>query len=254
MFINKLIPGFFILASLLYCCNSDIESDNIDVLNFSNDDFKIIANVTMPDSTILVTEVYFINKMAYEVFDDSLSVVYDLEGMTFYDFNNLIYLNLERCEEWLKGSVDKANQSIANSNDQKLNKFVKAIINPDFKIQESGPEIKVFNDYFVYSIEGEQILSEEQNSIINSYNILQAYQKAITEKKLPPNSQLEFSKILNKKSILPRKLALIATFNDVSATIIVEYMLTITAQNEIDFIRKFIKSYKGNLPKQFKKM
>jgi len=130
-------------------------------------------------------------------------VVYDLESLSWRDFSPARTITMKHCEAWQKASADISRKSIAKVMDPTLKKFIEFMLNPRFKTTRDGDTIEMDNDAFTYRMTDPLALSARQRSRFFAYDRLNAYRKAMIERKLPPTAQLAVDGELERQNFVP---------------------------------------------------
>ena len=223
-----------ILLSILYCfpigCQSDLGND-----------FKLKIEIINNGASLSKTDVIFKDNYAYQVVDDSINAIFNLAEMWYLEPSANKTITLSSCEDFFQQGKEKTKSSIAASNDTSIINFVNALINPSYKLKEDSNGIIIWNDYFQYIIKDYDKLSEDQNNLIYSYDILAAYQKAIINPKLPPFPQIELSKILKQKKILPRSITVNMKMKTNEISMKVNYSMDLISEKEKSLIKSINK-------------
>jgi hypothetical protein len=172
--------------------------------------FKALIEVRAGEERIPVA-VYFAEHFAVE-FDpeDNAQVVavYDLDRMTWTEFSPPRTVTLNDCEAWARASVQRTEQSLARSTDERLNKFIRLTLDPQFEVAEQDNALLIKNEIFAFSISDPQPVSDQQRAQFFAYDRLNAYRKAIVERKFGPQAQLAVLDELEKRGFVPGSIEL----------------------------------------------
>ena len=143
------------------------------------------------------------------------ALLFDLDRMAWYDAAQQRWVDLKSGQAWEKATLERTKRNLALSSDEQTRAFIQAITDPQFDVQkEDDGTIVISNSHLTYSIIPAQKISPELLERFLAYDVLNAYNKAIEEKKLPPTPQVAVDDILAQHKILPWKMtAKIKTLN-----------------------------------------
>ena len=153
--------------------------------------------------------VYFIGRYAVEFVhgsDSKPEAIYDLEEMSWRDRSPLGTLRLADCQAWAKASAGRSRASIARTTDPELRRFIELMLDPQFKVTTEEDRVILINDVLMYEIHSTQTLSKANRDRFFSYDTLNAYRKAMVERKLPPTPQLEIDKEMAARKLVPSEI------------------------------------------------
>ena len=140
----------------------------------------------------------------YDIDDhDKLLAVFDLEEMSWTEFDPPREVHLKDCEMWNRISVEKSRKSLSKVTDAKLKHFLETMIDPKFEIKKTENSITLENDVIAYHISSPLTVSPFQRTQFFKYDRLNAYRKAMHERKLPPTAQLVVDDEMEKSKFVP---------------------------------------------------
>lgn len=140
--------------------------------------------------------------------DDSIAIAkvgqsterYDLKQLRWQDDASGKWVSLAECETWAKQSMDKANKSTV-SIPASIRPFIMWTINPKFKIAQTDTTLTLTSGQVDYIISGMKTESDLSNYF--KYARLNAYRKAMTERKLAPFSELRAIDEMERSKLKP---------------------------------------------------
>ncbi len=204
--------------------------------------FKLVATVFVNDQTI-ESPVYFLGDRAVEFTEDldsEVEVVYDFQNMTWRDTKEARTVSLSECEKWAKETYDKSQASLAKVKDPKLHAFSEAMLDPKFKVAAKGNALMLTNDATTFEIRSTEKLPKDQLDRLYALNKLDAYRKAMFQKKFGPFMKLALEKELTKRRMFPSETTL--TMHTPSADVTVKTTLRIEqmSEQELDRVGKVL--------------
>jgi hypothetical protein len=134
---------------------------------------------------------------------EKLVVVYDLDSKSWTDFDPPRIVRKTDYEEWFRRSEEKSRKSLASTTDVELKKFASAMLDPKFKESSSQDSITLENDVVKYEFSKPISLSDSQRKRFFEYDRLNAYRKAILERKFPPFAQVAVDDVLESRKFVP---------------------------------------------------
>lgn len=154
---------------------------------------------------LLSFEICFIDSLAIEL--DSISqqpiAIFDLDRMEWTECSSGQLFTQAACEDWALSSTERTNATLARAPDNDVKRFVMASLKPEFEVSETADEIKISNQFLNYVFQSSLDVDEQQMDRFFKYDFLNAYRKALIEKKLPPIPQLAVSGELKKRGFVP---------------------------------------------------
>ena len=172
--------------------------------------FKIAMEVSAGDEGAEV-DVFFVGDAAIQLNNDdppSVLVHYDLKDMSWRDPPKKQKVRLADGVAWAEASAKKSRQSLQKVADPKTKKFAALTLDPSFETKLDGETLVMTNEAFEYRISSDQKFAEGQKTRFFAYDHLNAYRKAMTDRKLPPFAQLVVTKELEKRAMIPSRLEL----------------------------------------------
>jgi len=216
----------------------------------SESNFKIRMEIFEDTLLVLKSEIIFKENFVYDILNDSVFTIFNLNEMWFLESKDNLQFTQSDCEDFFKKSADKTKATIKDSNDSSVIKLVSVFIDPNYSVKVNGSkEIIISNDYLEYIVEDYYELSSGQNKLVFAYDVLAAYQKAIHNKRVPPFPQIELSKILKEKSILPKTLTATIKTGPMESRETIKYQIEEISENDYSIINKmdeYIKSIDFN--------
>jgi hypothetical protein len=167
--------------------------------------FKCKVQIVVDDKAIPAS-IFFSSHYAVE-FDvenpDRPDVVYDLDAMSWYDFAPPRTIHLKECEAWAQASAERSRKSLAQITDDGLKRFVERTLEPQLEVVQEKDAVTFKNDVFKYRVSAPLTLDATQRKRFFSYDRLNAYRKAMLERKLAPFAQLAVDKELESRGFAP---------------------------------------------------
>lgn len=125
---------------------------------------------------------------------------FDLKTQRWQDSLSKRWVSLEQCETWAKQSKEKSAKSKL-SIPESVRPFIEWSLDPKFKVEASDAEIKLTSGQVDYKITVIKPGTDLTNYF--RYARLNAYKKAMTERKLPPFAELEVLGELERRKLMP---------------------------------------------------
>jgi hypothetical protein len=151
------------------------------------------------DKRIAVIELSIDNDEATAKVGD-ITERFDLKSQRWQDADSKQWVSLAQCEAWAKQSKEKSTKS-ATSIPEKVRPFVEWSLSPTFKIDEKDLVITMTSGQVDYTITATKTDRDLSNYF--RYARLNAYKKAMTERKLPPFAELEVLEELERRKLMP---------------------------------------------------
>lgn len=129
---------------------------------------------------------------------------FNLKEMSWFNSTAGKWVTLEQCTAWAAQSKQKSQGSI-NSAPEHMRPFFVWSLDPIFKVTNSDGTLRLDSDHVDYLVEGEASKSEVGGYF--RYAILNAYKKAMTERKLPPFSELKAIEEMKALGHIPRRIS-----------------------------------------------
>jgi len=126
--------------------------------------------------------------------------VFNLKQMSWLDTTNG-WVTLEHCKKWVEQSKTKSKKGI-DSAPEHLRAFLVWSLSPTFNVEKSNSNLRLTSGQVDYIIEG-KVTSDNVDGYFR-YAALNAYKKAMVEKKLPPFSELKAIDEMKKLGHIPR--------------------------------------------------
>ena len=125
---------------------------------------------------------------------------FDLKNQRWQHAESKQWVSLAQCEAWARQSKEKSTKSAA-SIPEKVRPFVEWSLSPKFKIEAKDSVITLTSGQVDYTITATKTDSDLTNYF--RYARLNAYKKAMTERKLPPFAELEVLEELERRKLMP---------------------------------------------------
>lgn len=113
---------------------------------------------------------------------------FNLKQMSWLDARTDKWITLAQCKEWAEQSKARTLKS-ADSAPAQIRPFLIWSLEPSFKVTKSNDTLRLTSGQVDYFISG--TASKTNTDAYFRYAVLNAYKKAIVEKKLPPYSELK---------------------------------------------------------------
>ena len=128
---------------------------------------------------------------------------FNLKDQSWLDPKTSKWTTLTQCKEWAEQSKAKSLQS-ADAAPANIRPFLLWSLNPTFKIEKVNDTLRLTSGQVDYVIEGQA--SKTGVEKYSRYAVLNAYKKAMTERKLPPFSELKSITEMSNLGHIPRKI------------------------------------------------
>ncbi|MBM4034650.1 MAG: hypothetical protein FJ291_23140 [Planctomycetes bacterium] len=169
----------------------------------------------------VVAHVYFLGRHVFEFEGDAdgeLVAVYDLDKEMWHEVRKGEAVDMAEVREWLKQSEERTAKSAANPRvSADVKRLTKAMVQPDFEVSASGNSLTLKNEFVTYQVTGVPIATEGKIALF-AWDRLNAYRKAMVERKLPPHSQLAVTGELEKRRLFPAQMVLALSLPSGSAS------------------------------------
>ena len=128
---------------------------------------------------------------------------YNLKDQSWLDPKTSKWTTLAQCKEWAEQSKAKSLKS-ADAAPANIRPFLLWSLNPTFKIEKVNATLRMTSGQVDYVIEGQASKAGAEEYF--RYAVLNAYKKAMTDRKLPPFSELKAITEMNNLGHIPRKI------------------------------------------------
>jgi hypothetical protein len=128
---------------------------------------------------------------------------FNLKDQSWLNPETAKWTTLAQCKEWAEQSKAKSLKS-ADTAPANIRPFVLWSLNPTFKVEKANDTLRVTSGQVDYVIEGQASKSNAEKYF--RYAVLNAYKKAMTERKLPPFSELKAITEMSNLGHIPRKI------------------------------------------------
>jgi hypothetical protein len=129
---------------------------------------------------------------------------FNVKDMSWLDPRTGKWTTLAQCKEWAEQSKAKSLKS-ADAAPVNIRPFLLWSLNPTFKVEKVNDALRLTSGQVDYVIEGQA--SKTGSEKYFRYAVLNAYKKAMTDRKLPPFSELKAITEMNNLGHIPRKIA-----------------------------------------------
>ncbi len=128
---------------------------------------------------------------------------FDLKNQRWQDTESKQWVSISQCESWAQRSKEKSSNSTA-SIPEEIRPFVRWSLVPTFKVESADTTLILTSGQVDYKIIGKTTDSDLTGFF--RYARLNAYKKAMTEKKLPPFAELKVLEELERRKMLPKSM------------------------------------------------
>jgi hypothetical protein len=178
------------------------------------DSFKLNTAVTAGGQELFAATIFFVGHYAVEFTGESESeplVIYNLHDMSWRDIPQRRTVRISDCKAWAKASAERSRATLAKAPDPGFRRFVEAMLNPQFTAAMKNDKLTLTNDVVKYEIESTQNVSKARLAKFFAYDILNAYRKAMVDRKLPPFPQLAVDEELKARGMAPNEMNITIT-------------------------------------------
>lgn len=128
---------------------------------------------------------------------------FNLKELSWLDPKSGKWTTLDQCKEWAEQAKAKALKS-ADTAPANIRPFLLWSFDPKFKVEKANDTLRLTSGQVDYVIEGQASKAGAEKYF--RYAILNAYKKAMTERKLPPFSELAAITEMKNLGHIPRKI------------------------------------------------
>src|SRR5262245_19521674 len=129
---------------------------------------------------------------------------FNLKDMSWLDERTGQWITLAQCKDWADQSKAKTRKGV-DSVPARVRAFVLWSLEPTFKVDKSNNTLRLTSGQVDYVIEGEASKTDIDRYF--RYAVLNAYKKAMTEKKLPPFAELKAIEEMKILGRIPRRIS-----------------------------------------------
>jgi hypothetical protein len=167
--------------------------------------------------------------------------LFDLQAMAWFDTDLRRWVDLNFCQQWEKGTIERTKLELSKASDNDVAAFVEASINPRFRIEKkTDGDVVASNSHFTYVITPNAEIPSDQLNRYIAYDRLNAYQKAMKERKLPPTVQLAVDDIMAQEKIFPKHLEMRMKTNHGDVVAATDTQLRGAESTEIEQLKKIV--------------
>jgi hypothetical protein len=133
-------------------------------------------------------------------------VTFDLAGKSWRDAGSERSVTLREAEEWAEASRKRTLASLESVKDDRQRAFLQAMLDPALQASERDGRLVLQNDVVSFAITPAEAVPAAWLDHLAAYDRLNAYHKAMTERGLPPFTQLAVLDELTRRRIWPRSI------------------------------------------------
>ncbi|MDQ8203962.1 hypothetical protein [Pelagicoccus sp. SDUM812003] len=138
---------------------------------------------------------------------DGIKEEFDLVNMKWKHEESGQWVSIKQCTEWANQSKAKSMASMESADvPEQVRDFLSWSLSPAFEVTKDGTSISLISGQVDYAIEG--IASESNTEDYYKYAILNSYKKAMTERKLPPYSELKAIEEMKGLGYIPTSISI----------------------------------------------
>jgi hypothetical protein len=130
---------------------------------------------------------------------------FNLNEMSWLDEKTNQWITVTQCKEWANQSKARSLKS-SGSAPAPFRSFLLWSVDPAFKVENSNGALRLTSGQVDYVIEGEASKTDVDGYF--RYAVLNAYKKAITDKKLPPFAELKAIEEMKKLGHIPARISI----------------------------------------------
>lgn len=181
--------------------------------------FKLVYSVTGNNEYEL--ESFFVGDRVVE-FDDETkkpTVMFDMQKKSWKEFESGKNVTIKDAEAWATASLKRSSERIEQLKKERADlqaalRLIEFTFDPKFDIQEKDDTLILDSEMMRYEIRNNKAVSDNIRSRIFAYDKLNAYRKAMVQRKLAPLVQLEVDRIMAEKDYFPAELSMTLTVVD----------------------------------------
>lgn len=125
---------------------------------------------------------------------------FDLKQQRWEDDESKQWVTLSQCEAWARQSKERSSKS-KESIPETIRPFLLWSLDPTFEIAATDTTLTLTSGQVDYKIVGERTNADLKDYF--RYSKLNAYKKAMTQKKLPPFAELRVIEELERRKLMP---------------------------------------------------
>jgi hypothetical protein len=172
--------------------------------------FKIVVKVKVQDH-IVDADVLFHGDHVLTITDEEPEAVFNLKEMWWHHLESNRRMTLDESRTWHAQSHKRTRDSLPKAPEE-VRLFLQALMEPNFKIEEKEGALVMSNNFLHYTMKPLVKLPEPFAPKVAAYNLLNAYETAIIDAKVPPDAALAIAAELSRRKVYPtRTLATIKT-------------------------------------------
>lgn len=188
-----------------------------------DESFKCDITLAAGEQSFQFTTLFY-DRFAVELDPDDhekVVAVYDLDALSWRDNRLGRTVTIEECESWASASAARSRRSLSQAGDANLQRFIELSLEPTFEVATEGDGIRLSNAILTYRVSNPLPLNARQCKRFFSYDRLNAYRKAMVERKLPPYPQLAVDDALEERGFAPGRIEVVVATpgGDIALTI-----------------------------------
>jgi hypothetical protein len=129
---------------------------------------------------------------------------FNLKSLSWLDNNTNQWITIEQCKAWAEQSKARSGKSIASA-PLGVRAFLTWSLDPSFSVEMSDEALRLTSGQVDYVIEG--VASTVNMDGYFRYAVINAYKKAMTERKLPPFAELKAIEEMKSLGHIPRTIS-----------------------------------------------
>jgi hypothetical protein len=129
--------------------------------------------------------------------------LFDLKQMRWQKDDSKEWVSLSQSETWAKQSKEKSSNSVTAA-PEKTRPFIRWSLDPTFEITATDATLTLTSGQVDYKIAVEK--TDRELTSYFRFAKLNAYKKAMTERKLPPYAELRVLEELERRKVMPRSM------------------------------------------------
>jgi hypothetical protein len=203
--------------------------------------FKVVFSVDMQEIAG-EGQVYFVDEYAVEMADASVQAIYHLERMSCREPGSDKTFVYRHCEAWIDASVEKTEESIAETTDEEVKRFAESMIHPRLKtLTTQDGSLLLSNEVYVYEITSSQFPSGDQNRRFFRFSQLLACRNTMMAGRgVLPIPWLAAVDILSDRGIFPNEIQTTVKLPDGDVIAHSAFTIEEMTPSELEMIRSLL--------------
>jgi hypothetical protein len=174
----------------------------------ASESFKLVTTLHTEQGDVRA-EIYFHGTSAVE-FEDTVdgkpAVIYDLTDGSWRDFSPPRVVTQADYEAWGKASFERTKASAAKAVSVDLRQFIEETLEPKFTVTAEENRLLLAGKILHYDIRTTAAFDKAKRERFYAYDKINAYRKAMIDRKLPPFAQLAVSRELATRDVTPTEM------------------------------------------------